>query len=55
MLFRGVQRYKFPKLQKMSGKNPQPCPFTGPFLPFLGYTARMPLFSRISPVVIRLP
>ena len=32
----------------MRGKNPQLCPFTGLFLPFLGYTARMPLFSRIS-------
>ena len=34
----------------MRGKNPQLYPFTGLFLPFLGYTARMPLFSRISPV-----
>ena len=25
------------------------CPFTRPFLPFLGYTTCMPLFSRISP------
>ena len=33
----------------MSGKNPQLCPFSGLFLPFLGYTARTPLFSRKSP------
>ena len=30
-------------------KNRWMCPFTRPFLPFLGYTTCMPLFSRISP------
>ena len=29
------------------------CPFTGLFLPFLGYTAHMPLFFRISPASLQ--
>ena len=33
MLFRGGggERYKRRKFEKMSGKNPKLCPFTGPF------------------------
>ena len=51
MLFRGIMIGVYTlNLKKMSGKNPQLCPFSGLFLPFLGYTARTPLFSRKSPV-----
>ena len=40
--------------QKSRGKKPQTMPFYWSFLPFFGYTARMPLFSRISPLRISL-
>ena len=50
MLFwRRVQRSKCPEFGKMTGKNPQLCPFTGLSCPFFGYSTHMPLFSRISP------
>ena len=48
MLFRGLQHYKCPKCEKMRGKIPELCSFTCLFFPFLGFTARMPLFSKIS-------
>ena len=44
-----MQRSKCPKFGKMRGTDPQLCPFTGLTCPF-SYTARMPLFSRISPL-----
>ena len=48
MPFWGLQHSKCPEFGKMSGKNPQLCPFTGLSCLF-GYTTHMPLFSRISP------
>ena len=51
MLFMEVYRFTCPKFEKMRSKNPKLCPFTEFFLPFFGYTARMHLFSKISPEI----
>ena len=49
MLFKGVQHSKCLKFGGIRGKNRQLCPFYWTFLPFFGYAAGMPLFSRITP------
>ena len=49
MLYMGVQHHKCPKFEKNEQQKSTTVPFYWTFLPFLGYAARMPLFSRKSP------
>ena len=49
MPFRWAYCSKYPTFEKLEVLKSTNVPFYGTFLPFFGYNARMPLFSRISP------